>query len=140
MRPPAWVLRRTAVREVTVGGTTLPAGSTVLASQFVTHHDPRLFPDPDRFDPGRFAPEGLSGGPPGGHAYAWFPFGGGPRGCLGAEFATMEATLAMATLVRRWRVRMTSDPEPAYARSITLRPRRPLRMRVEERSPGESGP
>ena len=116
--PPAWVITRSATSPDEIGGFTIPAGSRVLVSPYVTQHDPRLWEDPEGFDPERFAPDAQEGRP----RYAYFPFGGGPHLCIGAGFATMEATIALAAIARRVRL----DLEPARAVSIdplvTLRP------------------
>lgn len=127
---PAWILRRKAVAASRVGRVAIPEGATVLISSFVVQRDPRLYREPLRFDPGRF----LDGpGPP--HPYAYFPFGGGPRGCPGFAFATMEGVLVLATLARRWRFREVDGVgEPRFARSITLRPRDGLPMRPHRRA------
>ena len=85
---------------------------------FVVHRRPQLWPDPDRFDPGRFAPEHESERP----RFAYIPFGGGPRGCIGNQFAMVEAQLIVATIAQRYRLELVPDqvirPEPL----ITLRP------------------
>jgi len=125
--PPAWVLRRKVVQDRTLGGTRVPAGSTLLLCQFVVHRDPGLHPDPERFDPERRDPES---------PYATFPFGGGPRGCIGAGFAWMEATLVIAAIAARWQLELPDGgtPEIRFARSITLLPRDPLLLRLERRA------
>jgi cytochrome P450 len=125
--PPAWILRRKAAGDATVGGTAVPAGSTVLVNVFGLHRDATRYPDPAAFDPGRF----LGTDPPG--PYGYLPFGAGPRGCIGFDFATMEAILLIAAIARRWRLVPVGAVPPRYARSITLRPRRPLGMRLAAR-------
>src|SRR5215831_12331019 len=84
--PPAWIIGRRALQDYEVGSYIVPAGSLVLTSQYVTHRDPRYFPDPDRFDPMRWSPEIRVARP----KFTYFPFGGGPRVCLGEPFAWME--------------------------------------------------
>jgi cytochrome P450 len=126
--PPAWVLRRKAVRDARLGRRAIPAGSTVLVSVFGIHHDPRFHRDPETFDPARF--QGGAGPAP----FTYLPFGGGPRGCIGFHFATMEAVLLIAGIASRWRLKLAdADWRPEFARSITLRPKRPLRMRLVRR-------
>jgi cytochrome P450 len=125
--PPAWVLRRKAARAEAVGGTIVPTGSTVLVNVFGLHRDGARYPDPAAFDPGRF----LGADPPG--PYGYLPFGAGPRGCIGFHFTTMEAILLIATISRRWRLAPEERGTPRFARSITLRPRRPMRMRLAAR-------
>jgi len=125
--PPAWVLRRKAVHERTVGGVRIPSGATLLLCPFVVHRDARIHPDPLRFDPDRQDPE---------RSYATFPFGGGPRGCIGARFAWMEATLVIAAVASRWQLELPDGhpPEIRFARGITLLPRDPLLLRLERRA------
>ena len=130
--PPAWVVGRRVLEDYHAGEYVLPAGSIVLLAQSVTHADPRFFPDPDRFDPDRWAPEAEAAPP-----NAYFPFGGGPRVCIGEQFAWMEGILLLATLGQTWRLRLSPDQVVATQPIITLRPRFGMRMRVEARSPGE---
>jgi cytochrome P450 len=127
--PPAWILRRKAARAEAVGGTTVPTGSTVLVNVFGLHRDAARYPDPAAFDPRRF----LGADPPG--PYGFLPFGAGPRGCIGFHFATMEAILLTATISHRWRLVPEERDAPRFARSITLRPKRPMRRRLEARRP-----
>jgi len=107
----------------------VPKRSIVVASQWVTHRDPRYFPDPERFDPERFRPEAKAARP----KFSYFPFGGGPRVCIGEGFAWMEGVLLLATLARRWRLKLEAGQEIVPAPSITLRPRQGLRMMLERR-------
>ena len=92
-------------------------------SQWVTHRDPRLWDDPLRFDPDRWA-EGAPR-PPG---LAYFPFSAGPHACHGSQQALRETTIVAATISQRWRLRAESDKEPALALGIGLQPKRPLRL------------
>jgi len=115
--PPVWAVARRTTGDYELGGWPMTAGGTVVMSQWVVHRDPLWFPEPERFLPERWidAPPP----PPG----AYFPFGGGPRLCIGERFAITEGVLALATLARRWRVvpdqpgQLTLDPR------FTLRPR-----------------
>jgi cytochrome P450 len=118
MYPPGWAVGRLAIKDFEVGGYVLPAGSLVLLSQYVTHHDARFFPDPARFDPERFTPEAKDARP----QFAYFPFGGGPRRCIGEGFALMEGVLLLATLARRWRMRLVPGHAVEMRPRITLRP------------------
>jgi len=127
--PPAWIIGRRAVEPYAVGGFDVPAGSIVVVSQWVTHRDPRWFPDPERFDPERFLPAAKEARP----RFAYFPFGGGPRVCIGEGFAWMEGVLALAAIARRWRLRLAPGQEIVPAPSITLRPRDGIRMLLERR-------
>jgi cytochrome P450 len=110
--PPAYLIGREATADVELGGYRVPRRTTVFLCQWVTHRDGRFFPDPDRFAPHRWADD-LAGRLP---RYAYFPFGGGPRVCLGHGFALMEAALLLACLGQRWR--FTLEPEPA----VKIRP------------------
>lgn len=126
--PPIWQVFRVAAREASFGCYSVPAGTGVMISQWLTHRDPRWFGDPDRFDPGRWL-DGRTDGLP---RYAFFPFGGGPRVCLGSAFALLEAALVVATIARRVRLRPAGPPVRPAA-YITLRPARPMLMRVSRR-------
>lgn len=127
--PPVPRLVRTAVRDYRVGGYTIPAGALVVVSQYLLHRDPRFFPDPERFDPERWTPEAKRERP----VYSYFPFGGGPRRCIGDGFAYMEGVLVLATLATRWRLRL--NPRDRVRLRIThfLHPEGPLMMTAEGR-------
>ena len=128
--PPAWVLGRLALKDFEVNGYVLPAGSLVLLSEYVLHHDARFFSDPFRFDPERFTPEAKESRP----QYSYFPFGGGPRRCIGEGFAWMEGVLLIATLARRWRLRLVPGHTVETRPRITLRPgKRGVLMTLERR-------
>ena len=128
--PPAYVLGRIAVDDYEVGGYVIPAGATVLMSQYVMHHDPRYYPDPYHFDPLRWTPEAESLRP----KYSYFPFGGGPRVCIGEPFAWMEGVLVLATLAQRWQPRFIPNYPVKFKPLITLRPKYPMMMRLEPQS------
>ncbi len=117
--PPAYVVGREALNDFRIGGYDIPAGTQVLVSQWVIHRDPRFFQEPERFNPDRWTEEFVRQLP----KYAYFPFGGGPRLCIGNSFAMMEAVLVLATIAQRFRVvfpaGQTLEPNPAF----TLRPR-----------------
>lgn len=127
--PPAWAMGRYARSDFRLGEFFLPAKTTVLMSQFITHRDPRFFPDPLRFDPERFTPEAKSKRT----KLTYFPFGAGVRQCIGESFAWMESVLLLATLAQKWKLRIVPgqriEPEPL----ITLRPKYSMRMQVEAR-------
>ncbi len=127
--PPAWIIGRQVQNEYEVGGYTLPVGSGVLLSQWVTHHDPRYYPDPWRFDPDRWLPEQKARRP----KFAYFPFGAGPRQCIGENFAWMEGEIALAALARSWQMRLLPGQKIDIRPRITLRPKYPILMRVERR-------
>src|SRR5882724_2175746 len=129
--PPAWAMGRYARADFRLGEFFLPAKTTVLISQFVTHRDERFFPDPLRFDPERFAPEAKARRT----KLTYFPFGAGVRQCIGESFAWMEGVLLLATLAQNWKLSLVPghrvEPEPL----ITLRPKYGMRMQVESRKP-----
>jgi cytochrome P450 len=116
--PPAWAIGRLAVEDHEVGGYRIPRGSLVLVSQYVMHRDPRFFPEPERFDPARFAPEAKEARP----QFSYFPFGGGVRRCIGEGFAWTEAVLVLAALARRWQMRLAPGHTAEAQPRITLRP------------------
>jgi cytochrome P450 len=127
--PPAWTIGRFSLQPDVLGGYAVPAHQQVLLSPYVTHRHPDFWPGPERFDPQRFRHGADSIRP----RYAYFPFGGGPRRCIGSEFAIMESLLVLATVAQKYRLRLVTghpvEPEPL----ITLRPRYGLQMRLEPR-------
>ena len=127
--PPAWIVGRRALSDYEVGGYVAPKRCIVVACQWVTHRDPRWYPDPERFDPERFRPEAKAARP----KFAYFPFGGGPRVCIGEGFAWMEGVLLLASLAQRWRLSLEPAQDISPAPSITLRPKNGLKMRLESR-------
>jgi cytochrome P450 len=133
MYPPAWGIGRKVLTDHPLDGWTLPAGTLVSMSPWVTHHDERFFPEPFRFDPDRWLPDARAARP----RFSYFPFGGGARQCIGEQFAWMEGVLLLATLAQRFRFRLAAgavvEPEPL----ITLRPKGGLPMIAEAR-PGRA--
>jgi cytochrome P450 len=127
LRPPAYIIGRQAVEACEIGGYHLPAGGTVLMSQWVVQRDPRWWDDPERFYPGRWA-DGLAKRLP---RYAYFPFGGGPRICIGNLFAMMEATLVLATLARNYTVKLVPGPPVRPKPRLTLAPDRGIEVVLE---------
>src|SRR5947209_15963861 len=127
--PPAYAIGRLSLEDHKVGDYLIPRGSLVLVSQYVMHRDPRFFPCPEAFDPLRFAPEPKEARP----QFAYFPFGGGPRRCIGEGFAWTEGVLMLATLARRWRLRLAPGQRVEPQPRITLRPKGEVRMKIESR-------
>jgi cytochrome P450 len=116
--PPVYILSRKVVADDIVGGYRLPAGSAVDISAYVTHRHPDFWERPESFEPERFAPEALAAR----HKHAYIPFSTGPRMCIGNSFALMEATLALATLARRYRLCLPAGHALTPAPLVTLRP------------------
>jgi cytochrome P450 len=116
--PPAWIQGRQAIQDLELAGQRVRRGQVVFVSQWVTHRDPRWWPDPERFDPERFAPPAASARP----RWAYFPFGGGSRLCVGEAFAWAEAVIVVAVIASRWDLEL-ADPGPVPLEpGITLRP------------------
>ena len=127
--PPAWTMGRQALSDYSIDNFIVPAGSIILMSPWVMHHDERYYPDAFRFDPERWTPAGREARP----KFSYFPFGGGPRVCIGEGFAWMEGVLLIATIAERWRMRMAEGEKVEPRPMITLRPRRGIRMTLERR-------
>ena len=127
--PPAWAIGRLTLSDYHVGGYTIPPKSLVLLSQYVTHRDARFYPEPTRFDPERWTMEAKESRP----QFSYFPFGGGPRRCIGEAFAWMEGILLISTLAGRWRMRLVPNHRVEPMAVITLRPKYGMRMTVGKR-------
>ncbi len=127
--PPAWSLARTVVKEFEIAGYRIPSGANVVMSTWIMHRDPRYFADPQKFDPDRWLPEKSQKLP----RFAYFPFGGGPRQCIGNSFAMMEATLLLATIAQRFHFRAVSGHPIVTVPSFTLRPKHGIRTTLESR-------
>ncbi|HET7566034.1 MAG TPA: cytochrome P450 [Gemmatimonadaceae bacterium] len=127
--PPAWIIGRKSIDDYEVSGYRIPAGSVLLMSQYVVHHDARHYPDPERFAPERWTPEAQAARA----KFSYFPFGGGPRQCIGEHFAWTEGILLLATIAQRWRLRHVAGHRVALQPLITLRPRYGMRMTIHRR-------
>lgn len=132
--PPVWAIGRSALEPLSVGGKQIGAGTQFMLPQWVVHRDPAWFPDPLSFVPERWLSDAAQRIP----RFAYFPFGGGPRICIGNHFAMLEATLALASIVRQVRLSLPDAFELDFIPTITLRPRAPVQMHVESRT-RESG-
>jgi cytochrome P450 len=121
---------RRALSDQAIGGCTIPAGMLVAMSPYVVHRDERWWPDPLRFDPDRFLPEARAARP----RFAYFPFGGGARQCIGESFAWMEGVLLLSAIAQRWRFRLAPGAQVEPQALITLRPRHGIRMIAQARS------
>ena len=127
--PPAWALGRMALKDFTIGGYVVPKKSLVLMSQYVMHRDPRYFAEPLRFDPERWSPQARDTRP----QFSYFPFGGGPRRCIGEGFAWMEGILLLATLAQHWQLRLEPNHPVEIKPVMTLRPKHGMRMTVSRK-------
>jgi cytochrome P450 len=127
--PPAWITNRRAIEADAVCGYRIPADATVSISPYVTHRDPTLWENPEGFDPERFTPERSARRP----HYAYFPFGGGPRQCIGKGFALMEATLVLALLTQRYELHLVPGRRVETEALATLRPRYGMWMAAHPR-------
>jgi cytochrome P450 len=133
--PPAWALGRLAMEDFEIGGYSVPKKSLVLMSQFVMHRDPRYFTDPLKFDAERWTAEARESRP----QFSYFPFGGGPRRCIGEGFAWMEGILLIATIAQQWKMRLVPNHPVALKPVITLRPKHGMRMTLSRRQAAGAG-
>jgi cytochrome P450 len=130
--PPVWVIGRRALAPFRLGEYELPADTNVLISQLILHKDARYFPEPERFDPDRWsANDSRSKSLP---RFAYFPFGGGPRVCIGAGFAMMEAVLLLATIAQQFRIQIAPGQTVRMQPTVTLRPRNGIPVTLKRRS------
>jgi cytochrome P450 len=121
--PPAWLMTRRNLEAYDLGAYTLPARTFILISPYLTQRDPRFFEEPERFQPERWS-SASSRGP----KFAYFPFGGGPRQCIGEGFAWMEGVLVLATLGQRWHMQLVPGHPVGVKPLVTLRPQAGMRM------------
>ena len=129
MYSPAWVVGRRVLSDYTLEDYRLKRGDIVLMSQAVMHYDPRFWTNPEQFDPERWTAEAEAARP----KFAYFPFGGGPRVCIGEQFAWMEEMLLLAALGQQWRMRLAPGQVIATQPIITLRPKFGMKMVLERR-------
>lgn len=127
--PAAWAMTRGIIEDDKIGGYSIKAGAIMILSPYVTHRHPDFWDNPEGFDPERFSPERIAERP----RYAYFPFGGGPRQCIGNEFALMEAQLIVAMVAQRYRLDLIPgqkvEPDPIF----TLRPKTTVRFTLHSR-------
>jgi cytochrome P450 len=128
--PPAWGMARVAIEDTEIAGYPIPKGCGVSLAQWVVHRDPRWFEAPLEFRPERWEGDLAKRLP----RFAYFPFGGGPRQCIGNNFAVMEASLLLATLAQQFRISLLPGKEIIPAASITLRPKTGIWGKIEKRS------
>lgn len=122
--PPVWVLGRAITEPCTIGKYMAPAGSILFTSQYLLHRDPRFFTEPNAFCPDRFMGANKN-------QFVYFPFGIGPRRCIGEGFALMEGTLALATIMQRWEIQLLPETQFVLDPKVTLRPKFPVLVRVK---------
>jgi cytochrome P450 len=127
--PPAWTIGRQVLNDYPLGQYIAPKGSIILMSPYVMHHTGRFYPEPFQFDPERWAPEVRDARP----KFSYFPFGGGPRVCIGEQFAWMEGILLLATFAQHWRMRLAEGQVVQPQPMITLRPQYGMKMVLERR-------
>ncbi|HUC55679.1 MAG TPA: cytochrome P450 [Candidatus Cybelea sp.] len=132
--PPAWGLARLVVEDHEIAGYPVTKGMGVAMAQWVVHRDPRWYEAPEEFLPERWENDLIKRLP----RFAYFPFGGGPRQCIGNAFALMEATLVLATIARKFRLRLVAGHPVVPLASITLRPRHGVRVTLESRRRNEA--
>jgi cytochrome P450 len=131
--PPAWAIVRNSLEDCELGGYRVPARATLMMSQWVMHRDPRYFEQPESFNPDRWLDDRAKGTP----KFAYFPFGGGPRSCIGAAFATMEAILVLATIAQKYQIRVAPECPVEAVPSITLRPKHGIKVMLIQRGTQE---
>ena len=127
--PPAWAIGRMSKEPFELGGMQIGAKTICIVSPYVTQHDARWFPDPERFDPERWTPEAREARP----KFSYFPFGGGARVCIGERFAWMEGALILATLAQKWKLRLDPAQRVETLPLITLRTKYGMKMKIEAR-------
>jgi cytochrome P450 len=127
MKPPAWLTQREALNDVEIGGYLIPAGKNVAMSPYAIHYDPRWYTNPNRFDPDRWSEEFRIQLP----RFAYFPFSGGPRLCIGQQFALLESTIIVTMLMQLGEWQLDPNQTIVSQPSITMRPKYGIRMLVK---------
>jgi cytochrome P450 len=127
--PPVWTMGRLVENDYHVGEYTIPAGSSILMSQYVMHHDPRYYEEPEHFNPDRWTTKFKTDLP----RFSYFPFGGGIRGCVGEPFAWMEGILIIATIAQKWTMHLVPGQRIKLDPAITLRPKYGMKMKLIRR-------
>jgi cytochrome P450 len=127
--PPVWTMGRYVENDYLVGEFTIPAGSSILMSQYVMHHDPRYYEEPEHFNPDRWTAKFKTDLP----RFSYFPFGGGIRGCIGEPFAWMEGVLIIATIAQKWTMHLVPGQRIKLDPAITLRPKYGMKMKLIRR-------
>lgn len=128
--PPGWGFLRTALADDFIGGYPIPAGARIVISPYLTQRLPSLWEDPNRFDPDRFLPEASANR----HRFAWFPFSGGPRMCIGSGFATLEAQLILVVLLQAFYIELRPGQNIRPLPRVSLKPSGPIWVRLSART------
>jgi cytochrome P450 len=128
--PPAWIIGRRVLQDYAIDGYVAPARSIVIISPYLLHRDPRFYPEPERFKPDRWTPEFKASLPP----FAYVPFGGGTRRCIGESFAMMELMLVVSAIAQKWRLRLVPGHPVVPQPVITLRLKHGLKMSLHRRA------
>jgi len=129
--PAVWGLGRRALVDCELGGYRIPAGTNIFMFQWLTQRDPRFFPNPERFDPERWRSDPVRAGKI--PRFAYFPFGGGPRVCVGASFAMMEAALLLAMVQQQFHLELVPSHPVELFGTVTLRPKHGIRVTAHRR-------
>jgi cytochrome P450 len=127
--PPAWIITRRALADDELGGYAIPAGALVVLSPYTAHRDPAFWQEPECYDPERFSPERSAGRP----CFAYFPFGGGLRLCIGNTFALLEAQVVLSQVASRYRLELMPGQSIEVEPGVTLRPKHGLQMAIKSR-------
>ncbi|MFW5966101.1 MAG: cytochrome P450 [Persicimonas sp.] len=127
--PPAWTIEREPIEDDVIAGYHIPAGSIVAVGPYFVHHNPRVWENPEGFDPDRFGPDAERPD----HRYAHFPFGGGPRMCVGADFAILEAKIILAAITRNFRLDLVPFQKVEPEATVTLYPKDGIEMTLRPR-------
>lgn len=125
--PPAWAVSREAIQSDEIGGVNIPAGATAFLSVYAMHRHPDYWEAPEEFRPSRFATDNYP-------KEAYLPFGAGPRKCIGSHFAMLEMVVILAHLVRKFDLKLLSDPQPQLITPMTMSTKEAIRFRVEKAS------
>ncbi len=127
--PPAWVIGRTNIEPDQIGGYFIPKNYVLLIPVYTVHHNPAIWPEPYKFNPDRFKKETIKDK----HRFAYFPFGGGPRQCIGNNFALTEMTLVIASLLQKFRFKLAEGFEPELTPQVTLRMKGGMKVHIQKR-------
>jgi cytochrome P450 len=127
--PPVWTMGRFVQEPYTIGEYTIPTGSTILMSQYVMHHNSKYYTDPLIFNPDRWTDEFKRNLP----RFAYFPFGGGIRGCIGESFAWQEGILLLSTILKYWKMELAPNQIVKLDPGITLNPKKGIKMKIKKR-------